>query len=116
MQVQATAAGVTRLPTSLNVLGSSKERSARAYAGICGFVVCGALLFSLLKFPVAIASHVPLPSDFLQTWAYGISPCHKGKNRDEKKPVSEIAGALCFEFLVAKYCSDVPLPSEFLAW
>jgi hypothetical protein len=62
---------------------------------ICGFVVYGALVFSLLKFLVAISSHVSLPSEFLHTWAYGISPCHKGKNRDEKKPVSEIAGTLC---------------------
>ena len=71
------------------------------------------LLFSLLKFLVAISSHVSLPSEFLHIWAYGDSPCHKGKNRDEKKPVSEIAGALCFEFLVAKYCSDVPLLQNF---
>jgi hypothetical protein len=47
-------------------------------------------------------SHVSLPSEILHIWAYGIFPCHKGKNRDEKKPVSEIAGTRCFEFLVAK--------------
>jgi hypothetical protein len=31
----------------------------------------------------------------------------KGKNRDEKKPVLEIAGTLWFEFLVAKSSSHI---------
>ena len=88
---------------------------------ICGSVVRGALLVSLLKSGRNVFFSLSLPSEFLRICAYSIAP--RPKNRDEKKPVLEIAGILCVEFLEAKCSSHVlflqnfwPAATTFSLW